>query len=212
MKFTKEEACKKLAEKFSPKVEKIDKWDRTIRENVENLFSLLGDESEIELDSFIETAVSMLTTTAGFLRKENSELAKSYESKIEELKKSHNSEKEKGEDIEKTALEERLKLIEDELILAKKEKNIKDIKSKLTNAIKEKGVDNQDWIDIVLSKASITEDMDVEKEAESYVDMFNKIASTTPKTVTPRNSGGSPSNDTNKLLSEVKNIIKNQIS
>ena len=81
MKFTKEDAVKELTAKITPKVKEINKWERTIKENVETLCTLLGDDSEIELDDFISKAIPLFDTTAGFIRKENADLAKSLEDK-----------------------------------------------------------------------------------------------------------------------------------
>ena len=47
MKFTKEDARKELTAKLTPSVENISKWERTITENVETLWNLLGEENEI---------------------------------------------------------------------------------------------------------------------------------------------------------------------
>ena len=87
MKFTKEEAGKEIAAKLSKSVENIGAWDRTIRENVETLWSILGEENEIELNDFVSKSLPLFNTTAGFMRKTNADLAKSYEEKIELLKK-----------------------------------------------------------------------------------------------------------------------------
>ena len=87
MKFTKEDARKELTAKLTPSVENISKWERTITENVETLWNLLGEENEIELADFVNKALPLFNTTAGFIRKENSDLAKSYEDKIKNLSK-----------------------------------------------------------------------------------------------------------------------------
>ena len=76
MKFTKEEAGKELAAKLSKSVENIDAWDRTIRENVETLWGILGEENEIELNDFVSKSLPLFNTTAGFMRKTNADLAK----------------------------------------------------------------------------------------------------------------------------------------
>ena len=85
MKFTKEEAGKEIAAKLSKSVENIGAWDRTIRENVETLWGILGEENEIELADFVAKSLPLFNTTAGFMRKTNADLAKSYEEKIEML-------------------------------------------------------------------------------------------------------------------------------
>ena len=63
MKFTKEEAIKELKSQLSSKVEKIDKWERTITENVETLIALVGEDSTIELSDFVAKAIPLFNTT-----------------------------------------------------------------------------------------------------------------------------------------------------
>ena len=86
MKFTKEEAIKELKSQLSSKVEKIDKWERTITENVETLIALVGEDSTIELSDFVAKAIPLFNTTQGMLRKENADVAKGMEQQINELK------------------------------------------------------------------------------------------------------------------------------
>ena len=76
MKFTKEDARKELTAKLTPSVENISKWERTITENVETLWNLLGEENEIELADFGSKAVHLFDTTAGYIRKEKSDMAR----------------------------------------------------------------------------------------------------------------------------------------
>lgn len=69
MKFTKEEAREKITAAFSKKVEKIADWERTIKENVDTLWNFLGEDSDIELDSFVEKSIPLLETANGLMNK-----------------------------------------------------------------------------------------------------------------------------------------------
>ena len=57
MKFTKEEAGNEITARLSKSVENINAWDRTIKENVETLWSILGEDNEIELKDFADKAL-----------------------------------------------------------------------------------------------------------------------------------------------------------
>ena len=209
MKFTKEEALEKIKAMFSKKVEKIDSWERTIKENIENLCDLLGEESEIELDVFAEKAVKMLETQKGHINKENSTVAEGLKKQIEELKKQIPSKKKKkgeeddDDDDPNNELEERLKKIEDELKQERTKNTLSQKKSELKAELKKKGVENEKWVNRMLDKISITEETDIESEAESLVEMYNDFVSEeTPEGVTPRRSA--PQSQLDKIKETIK--------
>lgn len=215
MKFTKEEAREKITAMFSKKVEKIAEWERTIKENVETLCDLLGEESEIELDAFAEKAVKMLETQKGHINKANSTVAESFNKQIEELKKQNeepakkkkkdeggNDDGAKDETIAK--LEERLKKLEDEKQAEEAKKTIGQKREQLAAEIKKKGVKNEKWVKSMLDKAKIDENTDIEAEAESYLEMYNEFFSELPEDddLTPRGAGSA------NHLEKIKETIK----
>lgn len=189
---------------FSKKVEKIDEWERTIKEDVETLCDLLGEDSEIELDAFAEKAVKMLETQKGHINKANSNVAADLKKQIDELKKQVEKQEkkpakkkeEKGDDddddpnSELNELRERLKRIEDEQQAEKTQKTISQKLEDLAAEIKKKGVKNDKWVKSMLAKAKIDENTDIEKEADSYLEMYNEFFSELPEDdVTPRDAG-----------------------
>lgn len=201
MKFTKEEARAKITDAFSKKVKDITEWERTIRENVDTLCSLLGEDSEIELDAFVAKAVALLDTQSGHLNKSNSLVAKSLNDKIKELEEaakkagSKNDDDDKGDDGGKKdgaydELLKRFKKLEERFEKEEKQKSVQRKVSDIKEAVKKKGVKNDEWIDTMLSKFAVTEETDVEKEADSLVEIYNKFNSETPIEVTPGGAGG----------------------
>jgi len=215
MKFTKEEAREKITAMFSKKVEKIADWERTIKENVETLCELVGEDSEIELDAFAEKAVKMLETQKGHINKANSTVAENLNKQIEELKKQieepakkkkkdegGNDDAEKDETIAK--LEERLKKLEDEKQAEEAKKTIGQKREQLAAEIKKKGVKNEKWVKSMLDKAKIDENTDIEAEAESYLEMYNEFFSEMPEDddLTPRGAGSA------SHLEKIKETIK----
>lgn len=203
---------------FSKKVEKIDEWERTIKENVETLCDLLGEESEIELDVFAEKAVKMLETQKGHINKANSTVAESLNKQIEELKEqieepAKKKKKAKGKDDDDDGdegknetiakLEERLKKLEDEKQAEEAKKTISQKRNELAAEIKKKGVKNDKWVKSMLEKAKIDENTDIEKEADSYLEMYNEFFSELPEDdVTPRDAGNAT------RLERIKEVVK----
>lgn len=215
MKFSKEEAREKITAMFSKKVEKIADWERTIKEHVETLCELVGEDSEIELDAFAEKAVKMLETQKGHINKANSTVAENLNKQIEELKKQieepakkkkkdegGNDDAEKDETIAK--LEERLKKLEDEKQAEEAKKTIGQKREQLAAEIKKKGVKNEKWVKSMLDKAKIDENTDIEAEAESYLEMYNEFFSEMPEDddLTPRGAGSA------SHLEKIKETIK----
>lgn len=218
MKFTKEEAVKELTAKYTPKVEKIEKWERTIRESVEHAWNLIGDSSEIELPKFVELTMPFLDTTAGFLRKENSDLAKDLNAKITELQKKVDSKgegKKEGEgdgDGEKSDLLKRIEELEKINSTREAEAAIKEKKAAIKSKLKEKGVKRDEWIDLILGEASIDKDTDVEKKAASYLEMYNKMyANVEISDTPPAAGGGNTETKTDEIVKQAAEIAKNRI-
>lgn len=186
MKFTKEDAVKELTAKYASKVEKIDKWKRTIEESVDHAIKMIGESSEIELSQFVDFVIPFLDTTAGFIRKENSDLAKDFngqidtlKNEVEELKKKNggksNTDGDGDDDTKTSELLRRIEELENENKQSKADKTISEKKSEIKSKLKEKGVKRSDWIDLMLSEANISEDTDTEAKATSLLTMYNKM-------------------------------------
>lgn len=211
MKFTKEDAVKGLTAKLSQNVENISKWERTIKENVETLCSILGENSEIELDDFIEKAVPIFNTTAGFIRKENSDLAKTFKAEIDDLKtqlaKPNNQNQVKPTDPNKELLK-RLEALENENKRNRDELAQRETKTKLAAKMKELGIKSNKWIDGMLSKAAITADMDVDATAKDYLEIYNDFVANVTPSVTPDNPSGKPTEYANDTIKAAAALAK----
>lgn len=197
MKFTKEEAGKELAAKLSKSVENIDAWDRTIRENVETLWGILGEENEIELNDFVSKSLPLFNTTAGFMRKTNADLAKSYEEKIEQLKK--NQPIPPTPDPNKELIE-RLAALEKANEEQKTKLAIETKRKELTDKLKDKGVKDAKWINDLFSLVSVQADTDVDAEVDKYVNLYNSSRSRYNSNVTPSVSQNNPDDYVNNTI------------
>ena len=202
MKFTKEEAGKEIAAKLSKSVENIDAWDRTIRENVETLWGILGEENEIELGDFVTKSLPLFNTTAGFMRKTNADLAKSYEDKIELLKKqqtppSHQTPPTPDPNKE---LIERLAALEKANEEQKTKLAIDAKRKELTDKLKEKGLKDAKWINDLFGLVSVQADTDVDAEVDKYVNLYNSSRSRYNSNVTPSTSKDNPDDYVNNTI------------
>ena len=211
MKFTKEDAVKGLTAKLSQNVENISKWERTINENVETLRSILGENSEIELDDFIEKAIPIFNTTAGFIRKENSDLAKTFKTEIDDLKAKlakPNNQIQSQQTDQNDELLKRLEALESENKRNKEELAQRETKTKLAAKMKELGIKSNKWIEGMLSKAAITADIDVEATAKDYLEIYNDFVANVTPSVTPNNPSGKPTEYANDTIKAAAALAK----
>ena len=208
MKFTKEEAGKEIAAKLSKSVENIDAWDRTIRENVETLWGILGEENEIELNDFVSKSLPLFNTTAGFMRKTNADLAKSYEEKIELLKQQQPTPSPSPTPDPNKELIERLAALEKANEEQKTKLAIDAKRQELTDKLKEKGVKDAKWINDLFGLVSVQEDTDVDAEVDKYVNLYNSSRSRYNSNVTPSSSKNDPDDYVNSTIKNAVNIIK----
>ena len=200
MKFTKEEAGKEIAAKLSKSVENIDAWDRTIRENVETLWGILGEENEIELGDFVTKSLPLFNTTAGFMRKTNADLAKSYEDKIEQLKKNQPIPPTPPTPDPNKELIERLAALEKANEEQKTKLAIEAKRKELTDKLKDKGVKDAKWINDLFSLVSVQADTDVDAEVDKYVNLYNSSRSRYNSNVTPSVSQNNPDEYVNNTI------------
>ena len=208
MKFTKEEAGKEIAAKLSKSVENIGAWDRTIRENVETLWGILGEENEIELGDFVTKALPLFNTTAGFMRKTNADLAKSYEEKIELLKQQQPTPSPSPTPDPNKELIERLAALEKANEEQKTKLAIDAKRQQLTDKLKEKGVKDAKWINDLFSLVSVQADTDVDAEVDKYINLYNPSRSRYNSNVAPSSSKNDPDDYVNSTIKNAVNIIK----
>lgn len=207
MKFTKEEARKELTAILTPSVENINKWERTINENVETLCSILGEDSEIELSDFIQKALPLFNTIAGFLRKENSDLAKSYEEKIKKLNTPTDPPKTPVDGVNDELLK-RLKALEDDNALQKLALKKEEYKRDITAKLKEKGVANDKVIDILLNDLVVSDNFNVDESTEHFLTMYNALKADFNPNATPHDTSGEPKDYTSDTIKAAASIAK----
>lgn len=206
MKFTKQEAIEALKAKIPTKDKELD-LGRTITEAVDNSIELVGEDSEMELNDFVEKVWKQVKTSIGLTHSENSKVANKLQGQIDDLKKQikggkgdDDGDDDKDKDPKIKALQDELDNIKKRLQEADSQKSIAEkrtaIKNKMAESIKDK-----DWIEAYLSEISITADTDVEAKAKDYVAFYNKTHTKGGK-ITPK-----PAGDDDDDNSNVKSIV-----
>ena len=205
MKFTKEEANKELVAKMTAKGEKLNLSQRSMNEQVEHLYTLIANE-EMELADFVEKVLPFVKTSDANVRNDVSKGIKDYKSQnpIVEPKKDpivepNNPNKELLERLE--ALEKKNR--ENELKL-----HNQNIKSNLSTKMKELGIKNTKWIDMMLENVSITEDFDVDTNATKYLELYNTMQADVDPSVTPNSTQGGKQDYTTNAIKAAAAMAK----
>lgn len=206
MKFTKEQAIEKIIAKYTAKGEKTD-LSRTIKEHVENLMSILGEESEIELDDFVTKVTPFVETALGLSRKVGSDAVQTYKEQHPD-KNPPSNEPPKKEPDAKTELEKRLEALERELNENKRRSKIEEVKASLLAKMKELGINDDEWANSFVSEVNVTEDFNVEEKAKSYLNIYNK-GKASRSTPTPRSTTRSSEQDADQLK-DVAEFLKSR--
>ena len=210
MKFTKEEASKELTSKLSTKVENIDLWQRTIRENVETLWSIYGENSDVELSDFVENALPLFETTAGFIRKTNADVAKPLQEKIKQLQEEQAVHKQEKPNEPNEALIKRLEALEEENNRQKRELKTREMKTKFAKMLSDKGVANEGFVTAMADKQVFTDDFDFEAASNACLELYNSVRADVAKNVTPQSTKGGVSSYTTDTIKAAAEIAKKQ--
>lgn len=212
MKFTKEQAVQDLNAKFTAKAKDID-LGRTISEAVDNGMAMIGENSEMELDAFVGFIEKNVSSALGLARHENSNVATKMQEKIAELeaKIGKAAPKTETEPSQDGAIQEILSKVEKlEQEQAKREHELA-VSAKRSELVAEiaKTVKDKSWIETMLTKATITPEMDVVAEAKDYVEIYNKTSAGEGRSFTPKTAGGGGTdNYVKQSIEAAKNLMQ----
>lgn len=197
MKFTKEDANKELVARMTAKGEKLNLSQRSMNEQVEHLYTLIANE-EMELVDFVDKVLPFVKTSDANVRNDVSQGIKDYKNQnpILEPKKEPIVEP----DDPNKALLERLEALEKKNRENELQLHNQNIKSNLSSKMKELGIKNAKWIDMMLDNVAITEDFDVDTNAKKYLELYNTMQADVDPSVTPNaTNGGKPDYTTNAI-------------
>lgn len=204
MKFTKEQAIEALKAKVPAKDKELD-LERTISEAVDNCLAFVGDDSEMELNDFVEKAWKSVKSSIGLAHNENSKVAQKLKEQIAELqRKIDGKEPPKTDDDGKSiktddptlkAMLDKMSALEQKLAAKDAEATIAEKRQQLIAKMGE-SIKDKDWIEAYLSEISITADTDVEAKAKDYVAFYNKTHTKGGK-ITPKPAGDDDDDNSN---------------
>ena len=204
MKFTKEQAIEALKAKVPAKDKELD-LERTITEAVDNCLEFVGEESEMELNDFVEKAWKSVKSSIGLAHNENSKVAQKLKDQIAGLqRKIDGKEPPKTDDDDKSiktddptlkAMLDKMSALEQKLAAKDAEATIAEKRQQLIAKMGE-SIKDKDWIEAYLSEISITADTDVEAKAKDYVAFYNKTHTKGGK-ITPKPAGDDDDDNSN---------------
>lgn len=210
MKFTKDQALEKLRGILTNGGKKTLRMsEKSIERQLETLIPLVADD-EMELDAFIEKVKVSFETMNSNVEKDNADF-------VNQWKKEHPDDADSGKkdgdkptatSPEMQELLNRMKALEDRNSAMEKEKTLSQKRRDLKKKLKEKGIANDEWSDMMLSEITIDENTDVDSKAESILKLYNKQKAEVKFNVGPLGAGGGDSGNKGGLFSDIREEIK----
>lgn len=202
MKFTKEEAFEKLKGILTNNGKKTLRMsEKSIEKQLETLMPLIAND-EMELDDFIGKVQGAFSTMNSNMEKDTADFVKKWQA---DHPTPTPPPAEPDDEVTK-ALQKRLEELEKKEAIREKEHNIAMVKAQLLNAMKEKGIKDEQWSKDFIEEISIGDDFDVDKKAEAYVKIYNKSHAVIEHN-TPKNSTGDVRKDED-LFADARKIIR----
>ena len=207
MKFTKEDASKELVARMTAKGEKLNLSQRSMNEQVEHLYTLIANE-EMELADFVEKVLPFVKTSDANVRNDVSQGIKDYKTQnpIVEPKKEPIV-KVEPTDPNKELLE-RLEALEKKNRENELKLHNQNVKTNLSSKMKELGIKNAKWIDMMLDNISITDDFDIDTNAKKYLELYNTMQADVDPSVTPNSTQGGKQDYTTNAIKAAAAVAK----
>ena len=185
MKFTKEEALEKLKGHLTNNGRKpLRMSERSLEGHIDDLMSLIAND-ETELDDFFEKAKGFVERANSNAEKDKSDFIKDWKAQNPITPKPQEQQDEENENDPNKVLLDRIAALEGKIQAEEKNKAIGQKRRELKAKMKDAGIADADWTDMVLSEIAITEDLDVAAKAESLVKLYNKQNAASPSERTP---------------------------
>lgn len=207
MKFTKDDARKELSAQMTAKGEKLNLSERSLNEQLDTLIPLLANE-ETELAEFVSKVLPIFKTADANVRNDVSAGINDYKKQNPAATQDPKKDDDKNPN---SALETRLRALEEQLAAAEKAEKVNAIKKNIASKLKEKGVKHSEWASTLLEEMSITEDVDVDSKVESLLGLYNKVVAAGDPNATPGEAGGgNPNKDIEAAIKAASQIAASQ--
>ena len=213
MALSKENLYKQIVSKMTANGEKLGLSERSINENLDVLIPLLDNDSITE-EEFLNKTLNLFKTSNANIKNDVSVGIKNYKAEQEKLlaeEKNKNKPNENLTEMEK--LLERIKVLEDNNTQMAEQKKINEKKSSIKNYLKEKGVDNEKWIDLIIDQVSIKGEDVIEDKGKQLLDMYNTMVADPKLNITPNQHQNTfnKDNQLDEILKEAGEQVKNSI-
>lgn len=205
MKFTQSEAFKKIKGILTKGGKDLQMSERSIMEQIDSLTALIAND-DMELDDFVAKVENTFKTMNGNAKKDYSDFVNKWKEDHPEAEPANEKEgnSDKGNDA-LAALRAEIDALKTTLSQSQKDTKIADIRKSLRSKVEEKGVKNGKWLDKVIAKYPLSEESDVDTEADEILEQYNLLQGDIPANVTPGKStgGGTQEFDSVKQASEM---------
>lgn len=191
MKFTKDEALEKLKGILTVDSKKpLRMSEKSLERQLETLMPLVADD-EMELDAFVEKVKVSFETMNSNAEKDNADFVRKWNEE-HKTDKGGNGEGNKGSgpDIPEELLN-RLKSLEEKELAREAEREQSRLRRELKKTLKEKGVSDDEWCDLMIGETSLDKDTDISAKAESLLKIYNRQESIINTDVTPHGASRS---------------------
>lgn len=180
MKFTKEEAFESLKGMLTNNGKKTLRMsEKSINKQLDTLIPLIAND-EMELNDFVSKVKDTFSVMNSNAEKDNSDFIKQWEKdhpstepKDEPKDKPSNDGGSQNDDV-MAKMMKRLEELEKRNAEREKEIKVSEKRSELLKAMKEKGIKDEQWSKDLVAEISLTEDLDVEAKADSFLKLYNK--------------------------------------
>lgn len=206
MKFTKEQAFENLKGILTNNGKKTLRMsEKSITKQLETLMPLLADK-ETELNDFIEKVKPTFEVMNSNSEKDQSNFIKDWEKNHPTPQKEDDDPDDEGKNKDPMKkLWERIEELEKKEKERELEHQSRKKNKELLSALKEKGVDDEDWAKAILEQIEIKPDTDVEAKAETLLKLYNKSRSDTNHTTPGLPNGDDKPKD---VFANARAIIK----
>lgn len=188
MKFTKEQAFEILRSNLTNSGKKTLRMsEKSINAQLDTLIPLVAND-EMELNDFIEKVKPTFATMNSNAEKDNSDFIKQWKEQHPDPTPNPSPEPTKPtpENPEIKAMLDRIAALEKENNENKLKEEVSLKRNELVAKMKEKGINDAEWIDSFLGEVTIDKDIDVEAKANSFLKIYNKTKSSINPSQTPQ--------------------------
>ena len=203
MKFTQKEAYEELVKQMTTNGEALNLSQRSINAQLEKLIGLVAND-ETELSDFVSSVLPFIKTADANVRNDVSQGIKDYKEKNPAPTPPKEPD---GDDAVVKGLMERLQALEQKNIESERVLKCQKIKHDINEKLKELGVKNEKWLSLMLGNLSVSDETNVETEANTLLELFNSMQADVEPNATPKGAGGKQTDYNLGTIKEAASLV-----